>query len=127
MKSRSIHYALFILFFLFAAVQYNDRDPLLWILIYGSVSLISLLKIYLSRVNFSQLIITLIVICSLYALAYIPSFIEFLGQLNKSDLVGQMKATKPWIEGTRELGGLLIAIGTMVYLMKSKVVFQSGK
>ncbi|MFY0608359.1 MAG: transmembrane 220 family protein [Cyclobacteriaceae bacterium] len=122
MNSRTIHYALSILFLLFATVQYNDPDPLLWILIYGSVSLIALLKIYLGQVNFNKLIITLIVIFTLYALAYIPSFSDLLSKPDKSELVGQMKATKPWIEGTRELGGLLIAIGAMVYLLKSKRV-----
>lgn len=121
MKTKIIHIVIAILFLLFAAVQYNDPDPLLWILIYGAVALVALLKIYMRQVNFQALITTLMVILFAYSLFYIPSFLDFMGQPDKSELVGQMKATKPWIEGTREMGGLLIAVGVLWYLRSSRV------
>ncbi|MEQ8471065.1 MAG: transmembrane 220 family protein [Marinoscillum sp.] len=119
MKSKMINYTIAILFVLFAAVQYNDPDPMLWILIYGVVALVAVLQVYFNRVNFRPLIVTLIVILLLYSFSYIPSFLDFMSSGNKSDLVGKMKAEDPWIEGTRELGGLLIAIAALFYL-KSK-------
>jgi len=121
MKHKTIHFSLAVLFILFAAVQYNDPDPVLWMLIYGVVTLVAVLKVYFSRVNFGPMIITLMAIFLLYAATYIPSFLEFLNQPDKIDLVGKMKAEKPWIEGTRELGGLLIAVGALFYMWKSKV------
>lgn len=120
MSAKVVHTVLAVLFGLFALLQYNDPDPLIWILIYGAVALIALLKIYLRQVNFKPLIITLIVIMSLYALTYFPGFMEYLSKPDKAALFGAMKVKKPWVEETRELFGLLIAIGALVYLRKSK-------
>lgn len=121
MKSRMIHLTLAVLFGLFAVVQYNDPDPFIWIMIYGSVALIALLKVYLRQVNFHPLIITLIVIFLLYGATYIPSVIEFFQKPDKMDLIGSMKVNKPWIEGTREFFGLVMGLGALYYLKRSKV------
>lgn len=122
MKPKTIHFIIAGVFVLFAAVQYNDPDPLLWILIYGAVALVALAKIYLPQVDFSKLILTFLVLYALYAILYIPSFLEFLDHSDKANLVGKMKAEKPWIEGTRELGGLLIACGALWYLLVKKAL-----
>ncbi|MEQ9304998.1 MAG: transmembrane 220 family protein [Marinoscillum sp.] len=116
MSRKTINYILAVLFVLFAAVQYNDPDPLLWILIYGVVALVAVLQVQFPTVNFRPLILTFIVIFLLYGMTYVPSFLDFLSSQNKTDLVGKMKAEDPWIEGTRELGGLLIAIAALYYL-----------
>lgn len=121
MRDKAIHIILAVLFLLFAAVQFNDPDPLVWILIYGSVSLVAFIKLFLNQLNLNPLIITLVVILSLYALFYIPLFIEFLSKPGKADLISEMKVTKPWIEGTRELLGLLIAIGALLYLRTRRI------
>lgn len=121
MSRKAIHITIAILFVLFAAVQYNDPDPLLWMLIYGAVALIAVLKIYLEQISFRPLLTTLIVLYLVYASLYIPYFLEFLNQPDKEELVGRMKAAKPWIEGTRELGGLLIAVGALVYMRQVKM------
>ncbi|MFT6865922.1 MAG: hypothetical protein ACJA08_000748 [Cyclobacteriaceae bacterium] len=119
MTSRTIHIILAILFFLFAAVQYNDPDPLLWMLIYGSVAMIAMLKIYLRQINYRPLITTLMIIILMYSLFYIPVFIDFIANPDKADLLGKMKVNKPWIEGTREFLGLLIAAGALLYMRKN--------
>lgn len=116
-----LHYSLAVLFLLFAAVQYNDPDPLLWVLIYGAVFLIAVVKLQFRQVNFKPLITTFIVIFLLFAFTYIPSFLEFLNQPDKVDLIRKMKAEKPWIEETRELGGLLIAVAALIYMRQKPV------
>lgn len=116
MKHKIIYITLIVLFVFFAALQYNDPDPVIWMLIYGSVAIVALLKMYLTQVNFNPLILTLIVILGFYTLTYIPSFIDFLGKPDKIDLIGKMKAEKSWIEETREFFGLIIAIGAFFYL-----------
>lgn len=118
MKNKVTYSAIAILFLIFALIQYNDPDPLLWMLIYFSVSIIAVLKIYLRQVNYKPLIITLIIILGLFALTFIPSFIEYLSQPNKAELFGGMTYKKPWIEETREFLGLLLTIGALVYLLK---------
>lgn len=119
--TRIILYFLSFLFVLFAGVQYNDPDPVLWMLIYGVVAMVAVLKIYFSKVNLNPLIYTLIVLFLIFAATYVPSFLEYLNQSDKMDLIGKMKAEKPWIEGTRELGGLLIAIAALFYMRIAKV------
>ena len=121
MKNKTIYAILSVLFALFAILQYNDPDPWTWILIYGSVALIALFKMYLPQVNFKPLIITLIIIFILYAATFLPYVIEFFQKPNKSELVGAMKVNKPWIEGTREFGGLILGIGALFYLLRSKL------
>lgn len=121
MNSKVIHYILAALFVGFAALQYNDPDPWLWILIYGSVALVAVVKTQFSQVNFGPLILTLMLILVFYTFTFIPSVIDFFDSSNKSDLVGKMKAEDPWIEGTREFGGLVIAIFALNYLKRSKI------
>ena len=121
MNSKVIHYILAGLFTLFAAVQYNDPDPWLWILIYGAVAIVAFFKVQFVQINFGPLILTLILILLFYAFTFVPSVIDFFDSSNKSDLVGKMKAEDPWIEGTREFGGLLIAIIVLNYLKRSKI------
>ena len=121
MNSKVIHYILAGLFIVFAALQYNDKDPWLWILIYGAVAIVALFKVHFAQINFGPLILTLTLILLFYAFTFVPSVIDFFGSTNKSDLVGKMKAEDPWIEGTREFGGLLIAIIALNYLKRSKI------
>ena len=121
MSTKNIHYLIAVIFITFAALQYNDPDPLLWMLIYGVVTLVAVLKVYLRQLNFKPLVTTFMVIFALYSLMYVPVFVEFLGNPDKSELFGAMKVTKSWIEGTREFLGLLIAIGALEYLRRSKV------
>lgn len=113
---KTIHITIGVLFIVFAALQYNDPDPLLWMLIYGAVALVAFLKVYFTQINFGMLIVTFMTLYILYALTYIPSFLEYLKQSDKMELISQMQATKPWIEETRELGGLILAVLALLYM-----------
>lgn len=121
MNSKTIHYIIAVIFVLFAALQYNDPDPLLWMLIYGVVSLIAVLKVFFHQVNFGPLILTVMLILLFYTFTFMPSVMDFFDSQNKGDLVGKMKAEDPWIEGTREFIGLLIAVACLLYLRRSKI------
>jgi hypothetical protein len=104
-----------ILFLVSAALQYNDPDPYLWIPIY-------LLGAYLcwsayKGIHRRRLSIIAILIYTAYALFL---FIDDNGVLSwardhaAESLVQTMKADKPWIEETREFGGLVILIAVAV-------------
>ena len=107
-----------ILFVLFAALQYNDPDPYLWIPLY----LFSAVLCWLAFRNkyYPSLFLTAILIYSLYA-AYLffdnQGVLSWAGEHNAENIVQSMKATKPWIEETREFGGLLILIVALVINM----------
>ena len=100
-----------ILFVLFAALQYNDPDPYLWIPLY----LFSAVLCWLAFRNkyYPSLFVTAILIYTLYA-AYLfftkDGMLDYLREHRGDDIAGEMKATKPWIEATREVLGLLIMI-----------------
>jgi hypothetical protein len=124
MKSKILPISLFIIFFVFAAIQVNDPDPLLWIALYGVVAGCAVIRLWAPQLEFSIWLTGIQVGMLVYGLFLVPGFIEFLGQPDKIDLVGQMKAESPWIEETRELIGLLIAIFALNLLKKAEAKSQ---
>ena len=100
-----------VLFIIAAALQYNDPDPYIWIPIYlyGAFLCYRAIK---QKYN-PLLYISGLLIYSVYAL-YL--FIDKTGVLswvtkhNAENIAETMKASKPWIEETREFFGLLILI-----------------
>ncbi|MAJ51697.1 MAG: hypothetical protein CMB82_08810 [Flammeovirgaceae bacterium] len=123
MKNWNISIFMSVIFILFAFLNLNDPDPLLWVSLYvfiGVVHLLGLIKKYLpSPFNHITTWLKFYLIISLsllfYGCFYIPDLIIWLSASDKMDLVGKMKAEKSYIEGTRELGGLLIASMSMGY------------
>ncbi|GAA0190126.1 hypothetical protein GCM10009122_51330 [Fulvivirga kasyanovii] len=111
MKITSIILAL--IFLAFAALQYNDPDPWLWIVIYGYVALIPIL--YLFKVYPVRLILISIVAGLIYSFFYIPGVLDWLQHGTPQELAQEMKATKPYIEESREFLGLLIALSALLF------------
>ena len=113
------------LFILFALLQINDPDPYLWIPIYGYASLIAFLNAREKYDGFANY--ALILFCILYGAKLMlekDGVASWYNQHDAENLVQSMKATKPWIENTREFGGLLIIIISVVpniiYQQKSR-------
>ena len=100
-----------ILFVLFAGLQYNDPDPYIWIPIYV-VSAYVCFQTYKAKFDrFSHWII--VAFCLIYAVRLMidpNGVIAWFKEHDAENLVQSMKATKPWIEQTREFGGLLIIL-----------------
>ena len=103
-----------VLFILFAALQYNDPDPYIWIPIYLYAAFLCYRAI---KKHYNPILYGVgFVMLSLYA-AYL--FFDKTGLLNWAEKHGAeniaqtMKATKPWIEETREFGGLAIVLIVM--------------
>ncbi len=100
-----------ILFVLFAGLQYNDPDPYIWIPIYV-VSAYVCFQTYKGKFDrFSHWII--VAFCLIYAVRLLidpNGVIAWFKEHDAENLVQSMKATKPWIEQTREFGGLLIIL-----------------
>ena len=103
--------AFVVLFIIAAALQYNDPDPYIWIpvYLYGAFLCYRAIK---QKYN-PLLYILWLLIYSAYAL-YL--FIDKTGVLswvtkhNAENIAETMKASKPWIEETREFFGLVILI-----------------
>lgn len=104
---------LFVVFSLFAFVQLNDPDPIQWVTIYGIVALVSLLSIFN---NIPKGLIYFISIALLiYAGFHFTYFMDYLQIEDKKELFGKMVYEKPYLEGTREFLGLIMAAVAVLF------------
>jgi hypothetical protein len=113
MKKRIVNATLALLFFLFATVQFNDPDPLLWIAVYSIVGLVSMGAFFGKYHQYT--LISLILIITVWSLILLPNLFTWLSTSVLGEVAGEMMSDKPYIEGTREFGGLLIADLALVY------------
>ena len=120
MKKKITHGILAVLFILFTVVQFNDPDPERWVTVYGMVAVLSILHGFWKPLPYVTL--ALMGLCLIWALTLVPNIIEWFGSDEKSDMLGHMMDSKPYIEGSREMGGLLIAVAALFYLWRSSRV-----
>lgn len=111
-----INWVLCVVFLLFAYLQLNDPDPMIWVLVYGVVALLFALTnfIRIPNIVFYAIIFGLILLC----IQHFYFFTDWLKSDDKTELVGDMVYEKPYIEGTREFMGLIIALIALGYLLK---------
>jgi hypothetical protein len=118
-----LNITLTVIFILFALVQYNDPDPYIWAPIYlfcawvtGSAAM--------GKYNTNLILIGSLPIIA-YTLDYIPDFIDWI-KMGMPSIVETMKANKPYVELTREFGGLVICVAALAfeYMQGKKAVQQ---
>lgn len=110
---RITNFILALIFGLFAIVQYNDPDPLRWILLYGFIAFVSLLAGF--KRYYPTLLWLGIIICVVWASTLFQSVRELLMEHSPRELVESMQAKKPYIEGSRESFGLLISALVLIF------------
>ena len=119
-----------VVFIIFAALQYNDPDPYIWIPIYLYAAVLCALA---ARNKFYPLATWIgIIIYAAYA-AYkffcTNGVLDWAQKHHAEDIAGTMKAAEPWIEETREFFGLLIIIVVLLtdyWYGKNKVARKAG-
>ncbi len=96
----------------FALLQINDPDPLIWVTYYAAIACACTIAAYrlLPRVVF----LALAAITATGVVLTLPGFIDWLLNRPTSDLWAPMSASRMYIEHSRELLGLLIAGGFLV-------------
>jgi hypothetical protein len=95
-------------------VQLNDPDPFIWVSIYLVIAIFSLVSIF--RKIPRLLLYGFGIVLLFYASMHIEYFIAWLMSENKSDLFGEMKEDKIYLEGTREFLGLVIALAALAWI-----------
>ncbi len=107
-----------VVFITFAVLQYNDPDPYIWIPFYLYAALLCFLA--LSGKYYPVLYTIGLIAYFLYA-AYLffdkTGVLSWVKEHEAENLVQTMKATKPWIEETREFGGLMVVIIVLIVNM----------
>ena len=107
---------LILLFAIFALLQLNDLDGELWFSIYLIVSLLCLYNTF-KAIPKSILILSIIALMT-YSAFHFSLFIDYLNTENKEEIFGEMVYDKPYLEGTREFIGLLLAALGIMYQIK---------
>ena len=108
-----IKLTLAIIFLLFALLQYNDPDPVLWMVIYGFTAVMLLLPI--KNRTMRRVLLASIIIAVVYACFYLPGVFQWVTSGDLGSITESMQADKLYIEETREFFGLVIAILALVY------------
>jgi hypothetical protein len=102
-------------FIVFAALQYNDPDPYVWVPIYLYAAVLCWLAF---RNKFYPKAYWLgIIVYAVYAVYKIfdkNGLLDWIEVHHAENIAETMKAEKPWIEESREFFGLVILIGVLV-------------
>lgn len=97
----------------FAFVQVNDPDPILWILVYGNMAVLCVLAMF--KIFFKKWIVGTGVLYLIYAAFLFPGAWEWLQSPDRSLLVDDLaKMQYLYIEETREFLGLVICIAALI-------------
>jgi hypothetical protein len=102
--------ALALLFFLSAALQYNDPDPVRWIAVYMGGAIACLIGLTHPR---SWIVPGLV---GAGALVWAVAMADVVPRIAFGDLFESMKAETPRIEESREFLGLVIVVSGMAWL-----------
>ena len=115
---KAVNIFFIIVFILSATLQYNDPDPYIWVPIYLYGAWLCY-QAFNKKYNPVLYIIGLVVYTGYAAYLFFDNqgVLSWAGEHNAENIVQSMKATKPWIEETREFGGLLILIVALVINM----------
>lgn len=109
MKIFNINFCL--IFVVFAALQYNDPDPYLWVPIYMYASVLCWLAVRNRYFPKAYLLgIAVYAIYAVYKVFDTNGLLDWLNKHHAENIAGTMKAEQPWIEETREFFGLVILI-----------------
>src|SRR5690349_4884183 len=114
MVTRIVNFLLAVMFILFAFLQLNDLDPVIWILIYGSMAVLSIMAMF--EFYLLKLIIFLIVIFAGYSIFYFDGVVAWLQSSNKGALFDDLAKMIYWyVEEAREFLGLMICIIVLIF------------
>lgn len=108
-----LNLVLAVVFILFAFVQINDPDPVVWILIYGLMAVACILAAF-GRF-YPIVLIGLLAIYTAYSFVSLSGVLEWLRSDDKSMLFDDIaKMQYPYIEESREFLGLFICILVLI-------------
>ncbi|MBK7939895.1 MAG: transmembrane 220 family protein [Lewinellaceae bacterium] len=102
------------IFALFALVQYNDPDPVQWILLYAGVAFHFVMAAQ-GRMYRPAVWIWLLA-ALVWAGTLFPDFMNWI-RMGEPSIVDSMKAETPWVELTREFLGLVVAALGCIFLL----------
>ncbi len=118
------------IFIVFAALQYNDPDPYIWVPIYLYTAVLCWLAA--KQQYYTKAYLAGIAVYTAYAVYKVfdtNGLIDWVSKHNAANIAETMKAEQPWIEESREFFGLLILISVLLinYFVAVKKQRNSSK
>ena len=114
-----LNWILCFLFLLSAVLQYNDPDPLLWMIMWGAAGIACLL--YGIGKLPMWLPVAIGAVGLVWGLALLPGIIRTAGDIRWNEVFMQAGMSNITVERVREMGGLIIiSIWMAVLLCKSR-------
>jgi hypothetical protein len=112
---KTFNYLFTLIFIVFAALQYNDPDPFLWIPIYLYPAFICFQEARNKKVlkELYQIGFIGFVPYAIYKMFDTNGIIDWIKFHNASSIASTMKAETPWVEESREFFGLAIILIVM--------------
>jgi hypothetical protein len=102
-----------VLFIIFAFLQINDPDPVVWILIYGVMAVASVLAAF--GFYYTKVLAGMLIVFVAYSFVFLSGVIEWFRSDDKSMLFDDIaKMQYPYIEESREFLGLSICIMVVI-------------
>jgi hypothetical protein len=106
---KAVNLLLAVMFVVFAFVQINDPDPIIWIIIYGAMAVVCILAAF----KYYPVIPMLLLLAAYvgYSFVFFDGVMEWFRQDDKSVLFDDIaKMQHPYIEESREFLGLMICV-----------------
>ncbi len=113
---KNLYFTVSGIFFLFAILQWNDPDPLIWMLFYGVMSLIYVLLALGKKITY-YLSVLMLISCIINMFIILPEISKWIND-GMPSIVQSMKATIPSIEYTREFLGLLLCLIACIWVVR---------
>ena len=110
---RGVHAFIALGFLVVAALQFNDPDPIYWILVYVLVAAIPAGKIFDRKFPRTLMVASGMVLAGLLISG--PGFIDYLTSTDYAAIGGSMMDAKPYVEFAREFIGLFFAGVCLIY------------
>jgi hypothetical protein len=115
MTVKVVNALLALMFFAFAAVQYNDPDPGLWIIIYGAMGVACAAAMF--DYYSSPLMIGMVGGYLVLSALHVEGMLAWLNSQHRKEIFDDVaKMQYPYIEEAREFLGLLICLIVLQYL-----------
>jgi uncharacterized membrane protein HdeD (DUF308 family) len=108
-----LHILLALVFALFAALQWNDPDPIPWMAVYGAVAVLCALAVAGRFPQWPTRIVAAAI--AVWAILLAPGFIAWVRD-GMPSITGAMQAESEYIEEVREFLGLVLALLAVLHL-----------
>jgi hypothetical protein len=109
---KSIHLLFALCLLAFAALQYNDPDPITWILFYGICAAVPGLALFDRPIK--PVFWIALALCGINVALYASGAYNYFLHRTQEPLMQSMNPDKPYIEEAREFLGVLIALTFIV-------------